>query len=206
MATGDYCTLAELKRDLWPDDTTPDDVNDIKLESVITAVSREIDAFTGTSFYSPGSETRYYTARDGSTVDIDPATTVTSVATDENLDRTYSNTWTLSTDYELWPYNVGGRGLPYSRILRSPLGDLVFPTSARAVKVVGIFSWNASASPTATLADIKQVALLKGVRLFKRKDAPFGVLGPTEAGQVPFIPGFDPDELRILNNYRINYT
>ena len=206
MATGDYCTLAELKRNVWPDGEVPDDVNDAVLENVITAVSREIDAYTGTSFYSPSSETRYFTAQDGRTCRIDPATTVTSVATDEELDRTYSTTWTLSTDYELWPYNVAGRGMPYTKIEVSPLGDKTFPTGSRGVKVVGVFCYNASASPSATLAEIKQVAMLKAVRLFKRKDAPYGVLGPTETGQVSVIPGFDPDELRILNNYRIIYT
>lgn len=207
MATGDYLTLDELKRDLWPDDVVPDDVNDAKLISVITAVSREIDAYTGTSFYDPGSDsTSYYTARDGGCVWIDPHTAITSVATDDELDRTYGTTWTLSTDYELWPYNTGGRGLPYVRIDRSPLSSYSFPTTPRCVKVVGRKTYNAAASISATLSDIKQVASLKCVRLFKRKDSPFGVLGPTELGQISVIPGFDPDEKRILDNYKMTYT
>ena len=207
MATGDYVTLDELKRDLWPDDDVPDDVNDAKLASVITGVSREIDAYTGTSFYDPGADaTRYYTSNDGLHVWIDPMTTVTSVATDDELDRTWSTTWTLSTDYELWPYNTGGRGMPYCRIDKSPLSGYSFPTTPKGVKVVGRFCWNASASVAATLSDIKQVALLKCVRMFKRKDAPYGVLGPTEYGQVSVIPGFDPDEVRILNYYKLIYT
>lgn len=208
MATGDYCTLAELKRELWPDDIVPADTNDTKLASVITAVSREIDYYTGTNFYDPGSDgTRYYTAENANFCWIDPATSVTSVATDDNLDRTYGTTWTVNTHYELWPYNTGAyRGLPYVRIKRVPLGDYQFPSTERGVKVVARFCYNASASATATLADIKQTCLLKCVRMFKRKDAPFGVLGPTEVGQVSVIPGFDPDELRILNNYKLTYT
>ena len=208
MATGDYCTLDELKRDLWPDDVVPDDVNDAKLASVITGISREIDAFCGTVFYDPGSDdTRYYTSPDGHSVRIDPATTITSVATDDNLDRTYGTTWTASTHFETWPYNANAfGGLPVTRLDRAPLSAYSFPVTPRSVKVVGRFCYNASASASATLSDIKQAALLKCVRMFKRKDAPFGVLGPTEAGQISVIPGFDPAELRILNNYRINYT
>jgi len=208
MATGDYCTLDELKRDLWPDDMVPSGVNDDKLKSVVTAVSREIDMFTGTRFYDTGSdETRYYTARDPNYCYIDPATTVTSVATDDELDRTYSTSWTADTHFETWPYNTQPyRGLPIVRINRVPLGDYTFPRSARGVKVVARYCYNAGASPTATVADIKQVCLLKCVRLFKRKDAPFGVLGPTELGQVSVIPGFDPDEMRILSNYSLEYT
>ena len=208
MATGDYCTLKELKADLWPNDSVPAGSYDSKLKSVITGVSREIDLYTGTSFYDPGSDdTRYYTAQDASFVWIDPATTVTSVATDDDLSRNYSTSWTVSTHYELFPYNTGVYGtIPYRRIDRVPLGDLQFPTTRRGVKVVARFCYNASASPTATIDDIKQVCLLKAVRMFKRSDSPFGVLGPTEVGQVSVIPGFDPDELRILNYYKMDFT
>jgi len=206
MATGDYITLDELKRDLWPDDDVPDDVNDTKLISVISGVSREIDAYTGTSFYDAGADTtRYYTARCSGYVDIDPATTITSVATDDNLDRTYGTSW-ASTDWEGWPYNVAGRGSPYSRIDTTPVGNYAFPTTARGVKVVGRFCYHAAATIATVLPDIKQVALLKCVRMFKRKDSPYGVIGATEFGQVTIIPGFDPDEVRILGNYKINYT
>lgn len=207
MATGDYLTIDELKRDLWPDDDVPDDVNDAKLARVITAVSREIDAYTGTSFYDPGADsTSYYTSRDGQSVWIEPHTAITSIATDDELDRTWGTSWTLTTHYELWPYNTGGRGLPYIRIDCSPLSSYSFPTVAKGVKVVGRRTYNAAASIAATLPDIKEVASLKCIRLFKRKDSPFGILGPTEAGQVSVIPGFDPDERRILDNYRTIYT
>ena len=207
MATGDYVTLDELKRDLWPDEEIPDGVNDEKLISVITGVSREIDLYTGTCFYDTGAdETRYYTVMDGRHCYIDAATTITSVAIDTNFDRTYS-TVLAATDYEAWPYNTGARrGQPYARLDVTPQGRYSFPTGVRTVKVVARYCWNAAATVPLVLADIKQAALLKCVRMFKRKDAPFGVLGPTEAGQISVIPGFDPDELRILNNYKLNYT
>ena len=205
MATGDYCTLDELKRDLWPDDEIPDGVNDEVLKDVITGVAREIDIYTGTCFYDPGSDdTRYYTAEDSRKCWIDPATTITSVATDDNLDRTWATSWTEDTHFETWPYNANAlRGLPYARIDRIPLGDYSFPRSAKAVKVVGRFCYNASADAESTIADVKRAAILQCVRLFKRKDAPFGVLGPTEIGQVSVLPGLDPDVKRILDNYSV---
>lgn len=209
MATGDYCDIDELKRDLYAEGIVPDNVNDDDLRSVITAVSREFDLYTGTCFYDPGSDdTRYYTARDGNEVWIDPATTVTSVATDDDLSRNYSTSWTVSTHYETWPYNTNAsRGLPTYVIKRVPLGDYQFPTTERGVKVVGRFCYNASATPAATIADVKRACLLQCTRLFKRRDAPFGVLGPTEQGQVSVIPGLDPDIKRLLDNYKvIGYT
>lgn len=206
MATGDYVTVDELKRELWPDDDVPDDVNDVALKSVITAVSREIDHYTGTSFYDPGSDdTRYYTADDGNFCWIDPATTITSVATDDEVDRTWGTSWTLNTHYETWPYNTGHyRSMPTMRIDRVPLGDYVFPSARKGVKVVGRFCYNAAATVAATLPDIKRICLLKCVRLFKRKDSPFGVMSVGELGNVTNVPGYDPDELRILDNYRCN--
>jgi len=207
MATGDYCTLKELKREVWPDDEVPDGVNDTRLEEVITGVSREIDFYTGTCFYAPASDTRYYSAVNSKKCWIDPATTVTSIATDDEGDLSFSTSWTLSTDYRTWPYNTNAsRGLPYYRIDRSPLGNYSFPRTEGSVKVVGVFCYNASATPTATLADIKSVVYLKGARTFKRKDSPFGMLSVGEIGGIAVIPGFDPDEQRILNNYKLNYT
>ena len=207
MATGDYCTLDELKRNIWPDDMIPDGVNDADMKQVITAVSREIDHYTGTRFYDYGSdETRYFTARNSGECWIDPATTITSVATDDEVDRTWSTSWTVNTHYETWPYNTTrDRGLPYVRLDRVPLGDYSFPRTKKGVKVVGRFCYNASASVAATVDDVKRACLLQCTRLFKRKDAPFGVLGPTELGQISVLPGMDPDVKRILDNYRVNY-
>jgi len=71
---------------------------------------------------------------------------------------------------------------------------------------VGRRCYNAAATIATVLPDIKEAATLKAIRLFKRKDAPFGVLGPTEVGQVSVIPGFDPDEKRILDEYKLKYT
>ena len=208
MATGDYCSLEQMREYISIVGLVPDQTSDTVLKDIITAVSREIDFYTGTRFYDPGSDdTRYYTAKSATQVWIDPTTSVTSVATDDDLTRNYSTSWTASTHYELWPYNLDPhRGLPYTRIDRAPLAEYSFPTSARAVKVVARFCYNAAATPQATVADIREVCKLKTLRLLKRKDAPFGVLGPVETGQVQVIPGFDPDELRILNNYKINYT
>lgn len=206
MATGDYCTPDELKRELWPDDLVPDGANDVALQEIIGAVSREIDYYTGTCFYAPASDTRYFTADNSRQCWIDPCTTVTSVATDDESDLTFSTSWTLTTDYRLWPYNANAyRGLPATRIDRSPLGNYSFPRGGGAVKVVGVFCYNASASPAATLDDIKRVVYLKCLRMNKRSDSPFGMLSVGEAGGVAIIPGLDPDEKRILDNYRVNY-
>jgi len=203
MATGDYCTLDELKARLWPSDQVPDDVNDTELARIIAKVSREINLYTGTRFYNTGSdETRYFTAQDVSHCWIDLITTITSVATDDEVDRTYSTSWTEGTHFEAYPYNASSEGLPYFRIDRLPLGSLCFPTSAKAVKVVGRFNYHAATAPASTLNAIKEACLLQCLHDYNA--SPTGVLGPTEVGQIAVVPGWHPDAKRTLDAFKIS--
>jgi hypothetical protein len=205
MATGDYCTIDELKAKLWPADTIPDDVDDTALARIITAVSKEFNLATGTRFYTTASdETRYFTAKDGSHCWIDQFTSVTSVATDDSADRTYGYTWTAANDYELYPLNASQYGEPYYRIDRKPLGNYAFPTASNAVKVVGKFGYDTSVTAATTISVVRDAVLLQCEKVFKA--APLGVLGPTEAGQVAVIPGWHPDVLRVIRTLKVNYT
>lgn len=198
MATGDYCTLDELKARLWPTSATPDDVDNTPLANIITAVSREIDNYCGRRFYTTAAdETRYYTAADGDYLfPEDDILSVTTLKSDGDGDGTYEETW-ATTDYQLMPINSVLGGRPYTWIQRKPQGTRAFPGIANGVQIVGKFGYAAT-----TPAAIKEACLLNCVRLFRRKDAPFGVLGPNEMGQVQVIPGLDPDARRILDSYR----
>lgn len=203
MATGDYCGINELKQRLWPDNTEPDGENDNELARVITAVSRMIDQFTGTRFYTTATdETRYYTAHRSDECRIDQAISITSVATDDNADRTYSQAWVLTTDYELLPDNATLLGYPYYAIVRAPLSGLAFPSTRKAVKVIGKFGYDSSVSPTTTFAPIREACILQSLKAFKA--TPFGVAGPTPEGLVGVIPGLHPDVMAILKLYKVN--
>ena len=50
--------------------------------------------------------------------------------------------------------------------------------------------------------DIQRACLIQSIRLFKRKDAPFGVVGPNEFGQSTILVKFDPDVQMLLDPYR----
>lgn len=202
--TVEYCTLGELKTRLWPDDTNPDTVNDPVLTSVIKAASREIENYCGRRFYTTSAdETRTYTTEDEQALWTDDIQSITTLKTDEDGDRTYEVTW-ATTDYDLLPENAADDGLPYTWIEITPLGNYVFPTHRKGVEIVGKFGYSAAtkSSDTTIPAGVREACLLQCVRLFRRKDAPFGVLGPTELGQVSVIPGLDPDVRRILDQYR----
>lgn len=190
--TNCYCTLAELQARLGVDDT----VDDNTLEQVITGVSRMIDDYTRRRFYVSTSETRYYTPRHSDVVEIDDATAITTVATDDDGDRTYENTW-AATDYDLCPVNASADGQPYTTIETAPNGVYSFPVGVRkGLKLVGSFGYAATAP-----AVVREACLLQAARIFKRKDAPFGIAGAPDLGMLR-ISQLDPDVKMLLNGVR----
>ena len=161
MATGDYCTLEELTRRLWPSGQTPDELDDIDLARLITDVSREIDDYTGRRFYTTSSdETRYFTFDPdyGGKLYTGDIQSITTLATDDEADRTYGTTW-AATDYDLLPANAALDSRPYTHIKRAPLGDYSFPTVEKGVKITGKFGYSSSTSPADTPARVKEALI-----------------------------------------------
>jgi hypothetical protein len=197
MATGDYCSLPELKYRIWPDGTTPDSENDTMLASIITAVSREIDNLCGRRFYTTtADETRYFTTSDKEylfpNLDI---VSITSLKVDYNANRTYSVT--LGTDdYDLEPANASLDSKPYSWIRISPLGSEVFPTHSKGVQIIGKFGW--SAVPSA----VKEACLLQALRVWTRRNAPFGIISNPVGGDMRLLTQIDPDLQLLLYEYK----
>lgn len=196
--TAGYCTLAQLKARLDIYDFQDDTI----LEAVVQGVSRSIDAMTGRRFYSTtADETRYYTAEFGDVLYTDDLLSITTLQTDDDGDRTYENTW-AATDYDLLPDNAVLDGKPYTRIELAPYGDYAFPEGVRkGVKITGRFGYNATDSHPDV---VREACLIQAARIFKRKDAPFGVTGSPEMGQMQPIAKIDPDvELMLLGVKRL---
>lgn len=181
MAT-DYVTLADLKAALGIDDTN----DDTALTAAIKAASRQIDNYCGRTFGKSSSETRTFTAPEYQYCPVDDLVTISALVVD-------SVTW-ASTDYALGPINSTFHGTPYRWI------DGVnksFSRKLNAVKVTGEFGW--SAVPDV----VKQACSIQASRLFKRKDAIFGVVGSADMGQQSVIPRIDPDVKMLLMGLRV---
>lgn len=190
-----YTTLATLKSRI----SISDETDDTELERIVTAVSRAIDDYCGRRFYA-AAETRYYTAQHSDRLMVDDLLSITTLSTDDDGDRNYENNW-AETDYYLYPDNAALDGQPYWRIdVDGDNGDYTFPVGVRrGVKVVGSFGFCATGSHP---APVEEACLIQSSRLFRRKDAPFGVAGSGEFGQTMIIARLDPDVKMLLGPYR----
>jgi hypothetical protein len=171
-----------------------DVADDTVLESVVTGISRAIEEETHRRFYTTASdEVRYYSPDDSYTLMPDEdIISVAKIEIDQDGDRTYE-TELAATDWELWPYNAALNGKPYLEIrIATPNAAYVWPILPRSVKVTGKFGYSAS-----TPAAIREACLLSAQKLFRRKDAIFGVVGSPEMGVLKQMMRDDP-ELQLL--------
>lgn len=195
-----YATLSELKAEIGIPDA--DTVDNTALTLALDAASAQVDAFCDRTFTADSvATTRDYMVTDTGRLDIDPVSTLTGliVQTDDNADGTYETTWTVGTDFRIEPTNATAAGVPWERLVA--LGTRWFPrnTYRPGVRVTAKFGWPGGTVPAA----VKKATLIQAARLFKRKDAPFGVAGSVEFGsEMRLLEKIDPDALALLKRYR----
>jgi hypothetical protein len=201
-----YATLAELRAKLAFG--AANTASNTQLEQIVEASSRWIDRYCNRRFYG-AAETRYYTAEDGYEIQVDDLTSISALKTDEDGDGTFETTW-ASTDYVLkygGNLNAALDGKPYTQIEISENGGKEFPVAiTKGVLVAGVFGYVAGTQAESACPDpIHDAALLVAERIYKRKDAPFGVAGPIALGQQPVRISsltVDPDIKALLDPYR----
>lgn len=179
-----YASLADLKARLDITGTQDDAV----LEQLIEAASRQIDGWCGRVF-TAGDSNRRLTA---DTYDMlilpEDLYEVTAIALDYDGDGVYERTWAL-TDVDMQPYPG-----PY-QIVR-PRNGYAFPTHPYAIQIQGLWGFGGDVPPT-----IREACLLQAARLYKRKDAPFGIAGSADHGQLQTISRIDPDVNELIKPY-----
>lgn len=195
-----YATLAELKG--YVAIPVGDTADDTTLQLALDAAALQVDQFCDRTFLADASvTTRLSAATDAGLLTVDPISTLTGlvVATDENADGTYETTWTVGTDFRLEPINAAAAGQPWTRLVA--LGTRWWPRLQYrpGVSVTAKFGWPGGVAP----APVKQATLLQASRLWKRKDAPFGVAGSVEFGsELRLLAKLDPDVESLLRPYR----
>lgn len=193
--TNGYTDLATARRQAGILSTS-DTADDARLESIVQAVSRHIDDWTGRRFYtSTADEVRFFTADCEDQIDPGDILSVTSLRTDASYDRTYNSTWS-STDFELEPVNAAfePQPQPYTSIHTAPNGAYWFPAGfRRGVRIAGRWGYS-----TSTPEVVREACLIQIGRIFKRRDSPFGIAGTLDQGAIKLAATLDPDVKAML--------
>lgn len=166
-----YATVAELKASVAIGDVADD--NDIEL--ALESASRMIDDYAGRHFYlEVGLTTRYYVSEHDLVI-VDDVQAGALVAF-----GTADTPYTADRVTTMYPLNSAAEGRPYTQIRGSiRAGELV--------SVTGDHGW--LAVPPA----IRQATRIQAARLFQRRNAPFGITGSPEMGQMRLLNRLDPD-------------
>ena len=198
--TNGLVTQLEAKRWLNLADASLDD---LIVDDLVNTASRAVEGYCGRQFTADTNATaRTYLARDYYCVQVDDIWDAATVVlkTDSGQDGTFETTLTVSTQFVLEPVNgvvEGISGWPYTRVRL--VGGQMFPGAYYGrpqVQVTAKWGW------TAVPAPVKQATLQVCSELWRRKDAPFGVLGGQEFGTIYLSPDSMRSVSALLRPYR----
>jgi hypothetical protein len=199
---GLYITREELKKTLSIGSEANYANEDI--DDSLDAACRSIDEETHRHFLPPADnsndETRYYTPDSWATLEINDVDSISSVSIDRLGNGTFSEEWTLNTDFVLEPLNAALDNRPFERIKVHPYGTFrSFSVNVpRSVRVEGQFGW--ASTPPGIVSATKIIA----TKLLKRtREAPFGVIavGVDMGSQALYIARNDPDVYRLIRPF-----
>ena len=165
--------------------------NDL-LEDLIESASRSIDRMANRRFYLDATASaRLYRAYSDIFVYVDDIGTTSSlaVALDINGNGTYTKTLTLNQDYILDPLTASSLGRPFTQLTMVSNTETwpIFPGLTQnglrpGVQVTAKWGWPSVPD------DINMACLILTADLYKRKDAPGGILGLGDLGVVRMSP------------------
>lgn len=206
MATSTaYVSYPEMQQHLSMD--ADDTSNQETVGPAVNAACRAIDQWCGQSFYATDVATpRTFDSRNGQTLWTAPFHTITGliIATDTAANGVYGTTW-AGTDYQLLPADgvdpYTGEPWPFNEIVG--VGSYSFPFGAARrglVRVTAQWGWPAVPDPVA------YAARLLAADLWKRKDAPFGIMtGTVDFGGLRIGRDLMAGVASMLSPYRVRW-
>lgn len=166
----EYVSAATLKTTLGITVST----FDTDITTACSAASKGIDQACNRRFWADAdtAQVRYYSPPSSRVLAIDDLITLTSLLTDLDGDGTFETTLTNNTDFVLEPLNAAAEtpARPYNRVRLHPRSSAYWPRYPRSVKVTGKFGW------AAVPDEIVRATTILATKLFKRQEAPFGIV------------------------------
>lgn len=208
--TDAYCSAFDVRQEIATG-SGADSVSekwDYALWQMAVECSRLIDGYClleENAFLASGSETRYPDVKTAGCTEFWlpwPATSITSVGVDEDLDATYT-TWTLNTDYYLWPYQDAG--MPTSNpILRLDVNRKTNGTKStwqrgqRTLEIAGVWGYSTSVPDLVARACKMQVA--EWYKLAMQGWSDTG--GTPEYGELSYPRKLDKAVMTLIEQFR----
>lgn len=199
-----YATVDDLREHLGD---SKQNLPENLLNRALNAASRAVDNHCWRRFWQDETPTTRtvkagYDCNDLWLTGRDDISTTTGLAVATWDGSGYGTTWTQDTDYQLWPYDANTDGSIYGGWSRlEGLGTIDFrvPTvRAKVYRPVQITArWGWSFIPD----EVEQATLFKAAQLFKRKDAPFGIMQFGDIAAVR-VTRADIDVLELLAPYQ----
>jgi uncharacterized phiE125 gp8 family phage protein len=178
-----YITVADLAQHLGM--PSPNDAQTASLQMAINAAKAQIDGRCGLTFEASATE-KVFTPLSTGLAHIGYARDVSAVKIDADGDGTYETTLS-ETDYQL----VGPTRSIYVQLRET--ASATFPGGTYTVAVVA--TYGEEDVPDA----IKVAMLLQSARLYRRRDATFGIVS-NDTGLAHIKEDFDCDALAILRD------
>lgn len=180
-----------------------DVVDDATFDEKVQAASRAIDEYchvpAGSFVAASGTATARLFYGSGRVVDVDPFGTLTDlvVKTDTAGTGSYASTLTISTGFIVEPVNALATGKPVTRLRL--VDGTTFPTSTYGRPNVQVTAkWGYPSIPD----PVSQACLLVAAELWKRKDAPFGVIGTDDFGPIRLSADAFKSVTSLLGTFR----
>lgn len=189
----DYITTADLKSYL----RITGAADDAELALDITAASRAVDSTAFRQFgLVAAPEARIYTARFDCTLGTYGLWTVPIDDLMDQTGMTVSIAAGAITLYGVRPSNAAQRSRPWTRLVISK--DATYKPKGEEAEVTVTAKWGWTTVPDV----VKLCTKLQAARLFKRRDAPFGIAGSPDTGsELRLLAKVDPDLAVSLRPY-----
>jgi hypothetical protein len=193
----DYITADDLRQWLGIDDGD----DDVRLQYAVTAASRAVEKYCGQVFNVDTTvSARVFHNEFTHKATVDPFSTTTGliVKIDTAANGTYDQTWTLTTDYFVGPFNGivdGVSGFPYTQIMCAPQRWFPTWTQRPLLQVTAKGGWPAVPD------DVKFACRLKAAKLFRRHASPDAIAGGLDIGAIRISKYEDPDVCQLLSPY-----
>jgi len=196
-----YTDLVTVKARLDVGDTD----DDAALEGLVETASRALDDALNRRFYIPAiAEVRVYSPIGWDLVKVndlvDISSNLTSVKVDTTGDGNFETILTTS-DYDPEPRNADMDLKPFTKLRIAKDSSRHFPTGRMTVELTAKFGWAISGNPP---KQITEACLMICARLWKRRDAVFGVAGTTQMGTLQVLTAKivkDPDIWFLISRF-----